>query len=178
MEPVLPFELTLEGVRPGGLTKTLHRRLRAAIIERRLPDRFALPSTRRLAELLGVGRNTVITAYDLLVSEGYALARPGARLVVIGPPAPAPAKATSASGAQPTRETDARIARTWRQPADKIVHAVPIPSRCFRTGVPEDRHFDHDVWRRLTARALRDGARLPFNYGPPAGLPALRRSVR
>ena len=177
MEPVLPFELRLADVRAGGLTKALHRQLRAAIIERRLPDRFALPSTRRLADFLGVGRNTVITAYDLLVSEGYALARPGARLVVIGPTDAAPAKALRGGGVPPSRESDLRIAKSWRQPADRLAHQVPIPLRCFRTGVPEDRHFDHDVWRRLTARALRDGARLPFNYGPPAGLPALREAI-
>ena len=177
MEPVLPFELTLEDVRAGGLTKALHRRLRAAIIEHRLPDRFALPSTRRLADLLGVGRNTVITAYDLLVSEGYALARPGARLVVIGPSGAAPTKSLRGGDVQPPRETDLRIAKCWRQPAERIAHPGPIPLRCFRTGVPEDSHFDHDVWRRLTARALRDGARWPFNYGPPAGMPALREAI-
>jgi GntR family transcriptional regulator/MocR family aminotransferase len=177
MEPVLPFELTLAGVRAGGLTKALHRQLRAAIVARRLPDRFALPSTRRLAQRLGVGRNTVIAAYDLLVSEGHALARPGTRLVVIGPAAAAPRKVLRAGGVQTAREADLRIAKCWRQPAERIAHSVPIPSRCFRTGVPEDRHFDHDIWRRLTARALRDGARMPFNYGPPAGLPALREAI-
>lgn len=177
MEPVLPFELTLSGIRAGGLTKVLHRRLRAAIIERRLPDRFALPSTRRLAEQLGVGRNTVIAAYDLLVSEGHALARPGARLLVIGPVDAAPRSALRAGLVQASRETDQRIAKSWRQPAERLTHRVPLPSRCFRTGVPEDRHFDHDVWRRLTARALRDSSRLPFNYGPSAGLPALCEAI-
>ena len=54
---------------------------------------------------------------------------------------------------------------------------MTIPLRCFRTGVPEDSQFDHDVWRRLTARALRDSARLPFNYGPSEGLPALREAI-
>ncbi|MBW8845160.1 MAG: PLP-dependent aminotransferase family protein [Burkholderiales bacterium] len=177
MEPVLPFELKLEGIRPGGLTKALHRQLRAAIIARRLPDRFALPSTRRLADILGVGRNTVIAAYDLLVSEGHALARPGARMVVTGPADAAQRKPLPEGGAQPSRQTDPRIAKVWRQPAERLVHSVPIPARCFRTGVPEDRHFDHDAWRRLTARALRDAARSPFNYGPPAGLPALREAI-
>ena len=177
MEPVLPFKLTLAGVRDGGLTKALHRQLRAAILERRLPDRFALPSTRRLAALLGIGRNTVIAAYDLLVSEGYALARPGARLVVVGVADVAPPKALRAGVVQASRATDLRIARFWRQPTERLTHPIPLPARCFRTGVPEDRHFEHDVWRRLTARALRDTARLPFNYGPSAGLPALREAI-
>src|ERR1044072_4020402 len=85
MEPVLPFELTLDGVRAGGLTKALHRQLRTAILERRLPAGYALPSTRQLASALDVGRNTVIAAYDMLVAAGYAQARRGARLVVTIP---------------------------------------------------------------------------------------------
>ena len=52
MEPVFPFDLTLEGVRAGGLSKALHRQLRTAILERRLPVGYALPSTRKLASVL------------------------------------------------------------------------------------------------------------------------------
>ena len=37
IEPVLPFDLRLDEVRMGGLTKALHRALRTAILERRLP---------------------------------------------------------------------------------------------------------------------------------------------
>jgi GntR family transcriptional regulator / MocR family aminotransferase len=174
-EPVLPFELKLLGVRPGGLTRALHRQLRAAIIERRLPDGYLLPSTRGLASFLGVGRNTVIAAYDLLVAEGHARARPGARLVAIGPPA-----ASSRSRrdiALVSRATDTRLASVWRQPALRTFYPTPLPARCFRLGVPEDRHFDHDTWRRLTVRALRANARLPFGYGPVEGLPALREAI-
>jgi GntR family transcriptional regulator/MocR family aminotransferase len=177
MEPVLPFELTLAGVHIGGLKTALHRQLRAAILERRLPDRFALPSTRQLAHFLGVGRNTVIAAYDLLVSEGHAVARPGARLVVIGPDDAVPRTALRRKNIPASRETDLRIAKSWRQPAEQFPNEIQLPSRCFRTGSPEDRHFDHDVWRRLIARALRENARLPFNYGPAAGLPALREAI-
>jgi GntR family transcriptional regulator/MocR family aminotransferase len=76
-----------------------------------------------------------------------------------------------------SRETDLRITKSWRQPAEQFPNEIQLPSRCFRTGSPEDRHFDHDVWRRLIARALRENARLPFNYGPAAGLPALREAI-
>jgi GntR family transcriptional regulator/MocR family aminotransferase len=180
MEPVLPFELKLDGVRPGGLTKSLHRQLRAAILERRLPASFALPSTRKLAAALHVGRNTVITAYDLLVAEGHARSRRGARLVVVGPPriaASAPPISSSKLAATTSRKSDLRIAPIWRQPAERIIHSVPLPARSFRTGVPEHRHFDHDAWRRLTARAQRTHGRGPFNYGASEGLPALREAI-
>jgi len=178
MEPVLPFELDLDDVRNGGLTRSLHRQLRSAILERQLPAGFALPSTRRLAEALGVGRNTVVAAYDLLVAEGHAQARPGARPRVIAPSAPArragtaPAEASTASRAE-----DGRIAPGWRRPAPRIAHARPLPARSFRTGVPEDRGFEHDTWRRLTARALRAMSRAPFQYGPPEGLAELREAI-
>src|ERR1700756_3562948 len=82
MEPVLPFAVSFQGVRAGGLTKALHRQLRTAILERRLPPGYVLPSTRKLASMLAISRNTVITAYELLVASGYARSRRGARAVV------------------------------------------------------------------------------------------------
>ena len=175
MEPVLPFDLLEDGTREGGLTKTLHRQLRMAILEGRLPAGYALPSTRQLASQLNVGRNTVIAAYDQLVAAGFAQARPGARLLV---------SALGTAGASPStpplpiaRESDARIAAAWRQPAHRLVYDAPLPARSFRTGVPEHRHFEHEIWRRLTSRALRAAATLPFNYGLAQGLPALREAI-
>lgn len=55
----------------------LHLRLREAIVrgvlERRLALGAPLPSTRRLADLLQVSRNTVVSAYDQLVQDGFLL---------------------------------------------------------------------------------------------------------
>jgi GntR family transcriptional regulator/MocR family aminotransferase len=175
MEPVLPFDLLPEGANEGGLTKTLHRQLRTAILEGRLPPGYALPSTRQLATQLKVGRNTVIAAYDRLVAAGFAQARPRARLVVsalgadAGPPARTPAAVVRAS--------DARIAAVWRQPAHRLMYDTPLPACSFRTGVPEHRHFDHDIWRRLTSRALRATSPTAFKYGLAQGLPALREAI-
>lgn len=47
----------------------------AAILDGHLPVGVALPSTRVLAEQLGVARNTVALAYELLVNDGYLLTR-------------------------------------------------------------------------------------------------------
>jgi len=58
---------------------TLQVRLRAAIIravlDHRLPPGAVLPSSRRLAAELGISRNTVTLAYQLLAQEGFVLAR-------------------------------------------------------------------------------------------------------
>jgi GntR family transcriptional regulator/MocR family aminotransferase len=181
MEPVLPFEVSLEGVGAGGLTKALHRQLRAAIVERRLPPGYALPSTRQLANRLDVGRNTVIAAYELLVAAGHARSRRGARLIITTPHAgelpSSHTVVTRKGGITLKRGSNKRIAPVWRQPAPTIVYGMTLPARSFRTGVPEDRYFDHDIWRRLTSRALRETARMPFKYGPPQGLPELREAI-
>jgi GntR family transcriptional regulator/MocR family aminotransferase len=47
-----------------------------------------LPSTRSLARTLGVSRNTVITAYEELVTRGLIRSRPGAGMYVFVPVGP------------------------------------------------------------------------------------------
>jgi GntR family transcriptional regulator/MocR family aminotransferase len=63
------------------LEKLLYRRIAADLRRRigagRLPQGFRLPSSRSLARQLGVSRNTVIAAYDLLIDEGLLSAREG-----------------------------------------------------------------------------------------------------
>jgi GntR family transcriptional regulator/MocR family aminotransferase len=53
------------------LQAQIREMLVAAILDGHLPGGTALPSTRTLAEQLGVARNTVALAYELLVAEGF-----------------------------------------------------------------------------------------------------------
>ncbi|MGA1273276.1 MAG: GntR family transcriptional regulator, partial [Burkholderiaceae bacterium] len=46
-----------------------------AILEGRLPAGSEVPSSREMSEALGVARNTVVLAYQQLVSKGYLLTR-------------------------------------------------------------------------------------------------------
>src|SRR5215218_6160651 len=57
------------------LQAQIREMLVAAILDGHLPGSAALPSTRTLARELGVARNTVALAYELLVNEGYLLTR-------------------------------------------------------------------------------------------------------
>ncbi len=171
MEPVFPFDLDLPRGE-GALTQALHQQLRAAILDGRLAAGAALPATRRVAMALGIARNTVVTAYDLLIAEGYVLPRTGARAVVAD-------SVTRRSGrAAATRPLeDPRLNPMWRTPFLRPGPARQLPERCFRLGVPEHRFFPHDTWRRLSARTLRDWSRRRFGYPPSEGLPALREAI-
>lgn len=57
------------------LQDQIRQMLVAAILDGQLPPDVALPSSRELADQLGVARNTVVLAYQLLVEEGYLISR-------------------------------------------------------------------------------------------------------
>src|SRR5687768_11123092 len=78
MDPVFPFSIVLPARGEGARAHELHQQLRAAILDGRLAPGSQLPATRRVATALRIARNTVVTAYDLLVAEGYAIPRVGA----------------------------------------------------------------------------------------------------
>ncbi|GGE86078.1 PLP-dependent aminotransferase family protein [Mycetocola zhadangensis] len=80
----------------GPLGIQIQNQLRAAIRDQRLAAGERLPSTRHLAEVLGVSRGTVVDVYEQLVAEGYvdSAVGSGTRVAVISstvapaPPAP------------------------------------------------------------------------------------------
>ncbi|MDN3720083.1 GntR family transcriptional regulator [Roseibium salinum] len=60
------------------MTEQIYRGFRDAVRTGLLPSGTRLPSTRRLAAILKVARNTVSTAYELLQAEGITTVRAGA----------------------------------------------------------------------------------------------------
>jgi GntR family transcriptional regulator/MocR family aminotransferase len=76
----------------GQLGLQIQDQLRAAIRDRRLGAGERLPSTRRLAELLGVSRGTVVGVYEQLLAEGYVESAVGSGTRVAAMPAGGPAR--------------------------------------------------------------------------------------
>src|SRR5215467_13630539 len=66
----------------GPLYGQLARALKAAVVQGRFAPGSRLPATRTLAIALGVSRNTVLGAYELLCAEQVAVARQGSGTVV------------------------------------------------------------------------------------------------
>lgn len=171
MEPVLPFALELESG-TGPLTRRLHQQLRAAILDGRLSAGTQLPSTRRLACGLGISRNTVVTAYDLLVAEGYLVSHAGAtaRVANLVP------RPTDESRPVLASVSEARLGPSWRLQSP-LPAPTALPERSFRLGIPDHRHFPHALWRRLWGQGLREWSRTPFGYGPAEGVAPLRQAI-
>ena len=173
MKPVFSFDVVLPSPGQGTVKQSLYEQLRSAILDGRMTPGTKLPATRQVATGLGVARNTVLAAYDLLIAEGYVMPRPGAKAVVVD---------VTARRSRPARRPAASIANRrmnplWLVPDLQREKRRTLPERCFRMGTPEYRFFPHDTWRRLSARALRAWAKRPFTYSPSEGVAELREAI-
>jgi GntR family transcriptional regulator/MocR family aminotransferase len=128
----------------------LEEQLRDGVRSGRLRAGTALPSTRALAQELGVARGVVVEAYGQLVAEGFLVARRGSATRV--------AKVAPAAGPAPAA-TAARLA----------------PVRFDLRPESADRGaFPRRAWLAATRRALADAPDADLGYGAWAGAPALR----
>jgi GntR family transcriptional regulator/MocR family aminotransferase len=175
MEPIFALPLQLPPRSSRERLRSLHQQLRLAILEGRLQPGLRLPPTRSLAAAHGVSRNTVMAAYDLLLSEGYLAARQGAGTYV----ADVLPNLSERTAPRERRSTgDRRLNAFWRQSMTVSAAATDPTLRFdFRLGVPDTAQFPMDVWRRLSARALRAFAKKPFAHDEPYGRPTLREAI-
>ncbi|MEW4489509.1 PLP-dependent aminotransferase family protein [Thalassoglobus sp. JC818] len=156
----------------------LEQQIRRAIVDRRLPAGSRIPSSRNLAKLLNVSRNTVLTAYDQLISEGYLKSSGGSgtRVATVLPEtfehktAKLPAKHSSIG-----TEELSRVGKTLAQQADPVV-LTPQKVLPFLPHVPAVDEFPIDVWNRLTNEQSR-WTRKHLVLCEPIGYRPLRESI-
>jgi GntR family transcriptional regulator/MocR family aminotransferase len=155
--------------RTAGLAGQIYRQLRDAVLDGRLRRDEALPSSRELAGQLEVSRNTVTTAYERLVAEGYLTGRTGSGTFVNALPVAEPAVPQSPSG-------PLRPRAVW-----PLMPVPPdfgdAPEFDFRVGAPDARLFPHAAWRRLLTNQLRPSAMGTGMPAEPAGHFGLRTLI-
>jgi GntR family transcriptional regulator / MocR family aminotransferase len=147
----LDLHLDMSG---AGVRRSLEAALREAVRSGRLAAGTSLPSSRALAEDLGIARNTVVDAYGQLVAEGWLAARHGSGTWVAertGPPAATP----------PAR------------PAAR----VPAIRYDLRPGVPDVSAFPRAAWLAAARRALATAPARALSYNDPRGLQSLREAL-
>src|SRR3954471_1525469 len=141
------FELALSLPSRGSrqLLRALHSQLRAAIVDGRLKPGLRLPPTREMAAIYRVSRNTVVAAYDLLLTDGYLTAQRGAGTFV----AAALPRVRDVKRAPVAAGTDRRLSAFWRAAAPlAVTPSGPALSFDFRMGTPDIKAFPFEIWRR------------------------------
>jgi GntR family transcriptional regulator/MocR family aminotransferase len=144
--------VTLRRDDPLPLHHQLEQELRGAIRSGRLAPESALPSTRALAEQLGLSRGVVVEAYEQLVAEGYLTSQPGGATKVC-------AKVTEATERPPA-------------PIAKPVHRID-----FGYGRPDVTQFPRQVWLRSLRRVLNEAPSERLSYLDNRGTPELREAL-
>lgn len=120
-----------------------------------------LPSTRGLAEQLGVARSTVVEAFEQLLGEGYLETHQGSGTAVA---AQLPDVLLSTGKAR--LPTAAPAIRTKREPA-----------RPFRSGLVDWENFPHDEWGRILGRFWRNPPVTLLEHNDAFGWLPLRRAI-
>jgi GntR family transcriptional regulator / MocR family aminotransferase len=158
------------------LFRQVYRGLRRAILSGTLCANDRLPSSRDLAEQLGISRTVILLTYDQLLAEGYVVGRRGSGTYVSGGLAGniAPGKrrsatlrlsrfGTAAAGAAATVDTPRRS---------------PISLRYdFVYGRSDLETFPFEMWRRLLLREARQASTRQFDYGSALGSSKLRDAI-
>ncbi|RWA71909.1 PLP-dependent aminotransferase family protein [Mesorhizobium sp.] len=157
---------------PEHLSRQLYHGLVAIIRSRALAPGSELPSTRALATELGLGRNTIVSAYDQLVTEGYLANRRGARPVIVDLP-DGPRETLTEVPPVPLRAPSRRGQQLLSQPCH---HGRP-GHVAFHPGMPDSQSFPFGVWGRLVARRASHGGETLFGTYDVTGHPALKEAI-
>lgn len=150
--------------------------LRRLILDGTLQSAQKLPSTRELANDLGVSRITVKSVYEQLVAEGYVQSKTGSGTFV--------AETLKLEGApKPSRAPDRGRERHIKLPdraapilssQASVRHGATDP---FRPGVPALDMFPVKLWNKFVQEATQSDGRHHLSYGDVRGSDALRVSI-
>lgn len=162
----------------------IYHHLRRAVLSGTLVSGGRLPSTRSLAEDLGVSRTTVLLAYDQLLSEGYVEGRVGSGTRI--------ARHLPDEFLQATTPARRRLPRVACEPMPVAADGegdqpsifgpeFRLPTTdwkaCFRLALPALDLVPFTLWARLVGRHVRRAARETIDYHDALGLPRLRRAI-
>ncbi|QNK01091.1 PLP-dependent aminotransferase family protein [Dyella telluris] len=167
----MDIQLNIVGRRD--LAGQLYQQLRAAIVDGRIAAGSRLPSTRNLADQLGVSRKTTLEVFERLTAEGFLQGRQGDGTFVAEGMAAMPPPARARGTVSP------RPAKVWQRVPDAL--SLPKPGERLRYdylgGVTDKSLFHVDAWRKCVAHALRMQARGRGIYRDPAGEQELRLAI-
>ena len=138
-------------------------------------DRGArLPAIRKLSEACGVSRNTVVSAYDQLIAEGFCEARQGSGVVVS-------ASADRRKGVERNVDAHRRPVSIERSSRAGAQQSAFVPQSRFVSpmvaGIPDIRIFPKTEWGYALSRASRYSRADTLIHEDAAGFAPLRRAL-
>jgi GntR family transcriptional regulator / MocR family aminotransferase len=158
------------------LFRQVYSGVRQAILSGALRPGERLPSTRDLAEQLGLSRTVVLLAYDHLLAEGFVTGQAGAGTFVSAGMSRNVAPGTRGLA----RMQLSRFGKVVSESIAMVNTPLPRPKAPrynFIYGRSDLTTFPFAVWRRLLARQAREGSTKQFDYGSALGNAELRAAI-
>lgn len=144
------------------LIRQIYDNMRAQILSGSLRPGSRLPSSRELAGQLGVSRNVVMEAFEMLYSEGFTTARHGSgTFVALG-----------------TCYTTAAAGQGIAAASVSMGYESPHGVINFKPGTPDLREFPLRAWLQAVKAAYQHPVDDAMGYGQPEGRRELRRAIR
>jgi len=164
----------------GQIKDGLYSALRDAILDGRLTAGTKLPSSRALAEMMSISRNSVLAALERLLDEGYLFTKPssGTYVAEVVPDQlihiqESPKKATTskphALNINPNIEA---LLASWREQSWSSQK-----KKMFHVGVGCVDLFPHQLWGKLLTQAWRQSYYQLGQFHDPRGYLPLRQAI-
>ncbi|HBE79871.1 MAG TPA: GntR family transcriptional regulator, partial [Firmicutes bacterium] len=152
--------LSIDKFSDTSLIRQIYQQIRSLILSSELKSGEKLPATRELATQIGVSRNVVLEAYELLIAEGYLNSSPGSGTYVTegvyleeAPSANQPPAAIDKSDSKKTAWVD------------------------FKSGIPALELLPRKKWSQLEQSVCLDSPAATFGYDHPEGRIELRSAL-
>jgi GntR family transcriptional regulator / MocR family aminotransferase len=164
------------------LYQQLYAHLRTAILTGKLTGGTKLPSTRTLADELGVSRNTVLNAYEQLRAEGYLESSTGSGTFVaqvlpetlLGKSSRKTTTRTSPPRPHLSKHATLQLAAPPAPAPEPLGPGLVSP---FRTSMPALDAFPYKVWSQLIIRQAKHISQQVLQYQEVAGYRPLREAI-
>lgn len=151
--------------------KQLYNAMREAVLAGKLRAGVRLPASRNLARDLSISRNTVISAYETLLAEGYLESRHGSGTFVANLPRSAMKIRDAGNPTAPPP-----LSRRGRVMGDQPQYSSRGSQTTFHPGYPDVRQFPFRIWSRLLNANLKE-ARDFTGYSMIGGHPRLKTAI-
>ena len=160
----------------GPLFRQVYLRLREAILAGALQSGERLPSTRDMAEQLGISRTVVLLAFEQLLAEGFAVGRHGSGTYVAS-------NVSEGRSRTPENSTSVRLSRfgaaaasAWSRMNFSRRRMRKFPYD-FAYGRSDVEIFPFEMWRRILLRNSRKAPVSELDYGPAGGSVTLQEAI-
>jgi len=175
----MDFTINIDPNAPLPLHRQVYEELRQAILAGRLMSGQKLPSTRSLAQLLGVSRATITQGYELLLSGGYLETIVGSGTFVCRQLPDDLLNATPTPSKSSPANSPIQLSAYGESLNDNAFLRLPEAELeiSFSYGRPAFDHFPIDLWRKLISRYCRSHSEVLDYTSYSLGNKALREAI-